>query len=65
MYLPDGTVHDGCVRGDDTGGGIKKRKVDFFVVSYQNYRDLLTELWGVDWITPHIEAPRCQYLLDM
>lgn len=63
LYMPDGSVHDGCVRADDTGGGIKKRKMDFFVVSYQNFRDLLTELWGKVWITPHIEAPRCQYLL--
>ena len=62
MILPNGAVHDGCVRADDTGGGIKKRKTDFFVVSYANFRYLLNELWGVSWITPHIEAPRCEYL---
>lgn len=62
IELPDGTVHDGCVRADDTGGGIKKRKMDFFVVTYGNFRTLLNELWGVIWITPHIESPRCQYL---
>jgi 3D (Asp-Asp-Asp) domain-containing protein len=62
LLMPDGSIHDGCVRADDTGGGIKKRKMDFFVVSYDNFRFLLTELWGVIWITPHIETPRCEYL---
>ncbi len=64
MRLPDGSVHDGCVRGDDTGGGIKLRKLDFFVVTYGNFRFLLQELWGVIWVTPHIQAPRCEYLRD-
>jgi 3D (Asp-Asp-Asp) domain-containing protein len=62
VLMPDGSIHDGCVRADDTGGGIKKRKMDFFVVSHDNFRFLLTELWGVIWITPHIETPRCEYL---
>lgn len=64
MVLPDGTIHDGCVRADDTGGGIKKRKMDFFVVSYDNFRFLLKQLWGVIWVTPHIEDPRCMYLRE-
>ncbi|MCG8417567.1 MAG: 3D domain-containing protein [Proteobacteria bacterium] len=62
LLMPDGTIHDGCVRADDTGGSIKQRKMDFFVVSYENFRFLLAELWGVIWITPHIETPRCEYL---
>jgi 3D (Asp-Asp-Asp) domain-containing protein len=62
MRLPDGSVHDGCVRADDTGGGIKKQKMDFFVVTYRSFRFLLNELWGVSWVTPHVEAPRCRYL---
>lgn len=62
MRLPDGSVHDGCVRADDTGGGIKQRKLDFFVVTYGNFRWLLQEIWNVNWVTPEIEAPRCQYL---
>jgi 3D (Asp-Asp-Asp) domain-containing protein len=62
MALPDGSIHDGCVRADDTGGGIKKQKMDFFVVTYGNFRFLLSELWGLSVITPHIEAPRCEYL---
>jgi 3D (Asp-Asp-Asp) domain-containing protein len=64
VRLPDGSVHDGCVRADDTGGGIKQHKMDFFVVSYGNFRSLLSELWGVVWITPHVEEPRCDYLRD-
>jgi len=64
MRLPDGTRHDGCVRADDTGGGIKKKKMDFFVMTYANFRFLLDELWGVIWITPQIEDPRCEYLRD-
>jgi 3D (Asp-Asp-Asp) domain-containing protein len=64
IALPDGSIHDGCVRADDTGGGIKKRKMDFFVVSYTNFRFLLDRLWGVSWITPHVETPRCAYLRD-
>jgi len=62
MLLPDGSFHDGCVRADDTGGGIKKRKMDFFVVNYGNFRFLLNMLWNVIWVTPYIEDPRCEYL---
>ena len=62
LVMPDGHVHDGCVRADDTGGNIKKRKMDFFVVSYGNFRYLLDALFGVIWITPHIQHPRCEYL---
>ena len=64
MVLPDGSVHDGCVRADDTGGGIIRRKMDFFVVGYWNFRFLLEELANVSWVTPHIQAPRCEYLRD-
>jgi 3D (Asp-Asp-Asp) domain-containing protein len=65
LPLPDGSIHDGCVRADDTGGGIKKRKMDFFVVTYGNFRFLLDQLLNVTWITPHIEAPRCEYMRDL
>jgi 3D (Asp-Asp-Asp) domain-containing protein len=64
LVLPDGSIHDGCVRADDTGGGIKRRKMDFFVVTYGNFRFLLDELANVTWMTPHVQAPRCQYLRD-
>jgi hypothetical protein len=65
LQLPDGSIHDGCVRADDTGGGIKGRKMDFFVVTYGNFRFLLDQLLGVSWMTPHIEAPRCEYMRDL
>ena len=64
LVMPDGSVHDGCVRADDTGGNIKKRKMDFFVATYGNFRTLLDALDGVIWITPHIENPRCEYLRE-
>lgn len=62
LPLPDGSIHDGCVRADDTGGGIKQRKMDFFVASYGNFRFLLDQLLNVTWMTPHIQSPRCEYL---
>ncbi len=62
LLLPDGTHHDGCVRADDTGGNIKKRKMDFFVVRYDNFRFLLDALYGEIAITPHIESPHCEYM---
>lgn len=54
--------HDGCVRADDTGGGIKRRELDLFVSSYAQYR--ATEAWllGSQRITPMVEEPRCEYL---
>jgi hypothetical protein len=64
LVLPDGSIHDGCVRADDTGGGIKGKKMDFFVVTYGNWRFLLEQLEYVTWITPHVSAPRCEYLRD-
>src|SRR5262249_61271131 len=33
MVLPDGSIHDGCVRADDTGGGIKGPQLGFFVLT--------------------------------
>lgn len=65
LPLPDGSIHDGCVRGDDTGGGIKRRKMDFFVVTYWNYKFMQDQVMNVPWITPHLESPRCEYLRDM
>ena len=34
------------------GGGIKGRKMDFFVVTYGNFRFLLEELLGVSGVGP-------------
>ena len=62
LPMPDGSMHDGCVRADDTGGSIKKRKMDFFVESRENWREILDRLHGLTWITPQVEHPRCDYL---
>lgn len=62
MKLPDGTLHDGCVRADDTGGGIRRREIDFFVESYANYKHLEEQLWNDHKVTPTVEEPRCAYL---
>ncbi len=62
VLLPDGSHHDGCVRADDVGGAIKRRKMDFFVVTYANYRFVIDQLLGVGWVTPQVQAPRCEYL---
>ncbi len=59
--MPDGHVHDGCVRADDTGQAIKKRKIDFFVVSFRNFR-VINDILQSQAITPRIEDPRCEYL---
>ena len=65
LLLPDGTVHDGCVRADDSGGNIKEQQIDFFVLTEDYYRELLLDgLWGKDRITPTIEDPRCDYLRE-
>jgi hypothetical protein len=62
IRLPDGSIHDGCVRADDVGGAIKGRHLDFFAVTFANYRMVIEQLLGVGFATPHIEAPRCEYL---
>ena len=62
MVLPDGTVHDGCLRADDQGGAIKGGKLDFFVESYFNFKYLADQLWWHLKATPHLDEPRCEYL---
>ena len=52
------------MRADDTGGNIKEQKMDFFVVTYANFRALLDDLYGVICVTPYVEDPRCEYLRD-
>ena len=62
VMLPDGTLHDGCLRADDQGGAIKLHKLDFFVESYFNFKFLADELWWKLKATPHLDEPRCEYL---
>jgi hypothetical protein len=62
MQLPDGTLHDGCLRADDQGGAIKFHKMDFFVESYFNFKFLAEQMWWHLKATPHLDEPRCEYL---
>ena len=62
LRFPNGMIHDGCVRADDTGGAIRERKLDFFVVSRRNFKEINYALAGMSKISPEIEHPRCQYL---
>jgi len=62
LVLPDGRLHDGCVRADDQGGGIKDRKVDLFVASYEAVKWIADGLWWRLKVTPHLEEPKCGYL---
>ncbi len=64
LPLPDGSIHDGCLRADDTGGAIKKRLIDFFVVELENFMWVNQHMWFDRYFTPHIEDPRCEYLRD-
>jgi 3D (Asp-Asp-Asp) domain-containing protein len=63
VQLPDGTRHDGCLRADDMGGAIKQHKIDFFVESYNNFKLIADNLWWHLKATPHLDEPRCEYLL--
>jgi 3D (Asp-Asp-Asp) domain-containing protein len=64
IELPDGSLHDGCVRADDQGGGIKERKMDFFVASYDDFLWVADRMWWRLKATPHVEEPRCGYLAE-
>jgi 3D (Asp-Asp-Asp) domain-containing protein len=62
VRMPDGSLHDGCLRADDQGGAIKFEKLDFFVESYQNFKYIADNLWWRLKATPHVDEPRCEYL---
>lgn len=64
VELPDGSFHDGCVLADDQGGGIKERKIDFFVASYDDFGRIADRLWWRMKVTPHVEEPKCGYLAE-
>jgi len=64
IELPDGSFHDGCVRADDQGGGIKERKMDFFVASYEDFGWIADRLWWRMKASPHVEEPKCGYLVE-
>lgn len=62
IHMPDGTIHDGCLRADDQGGAIKNAKIDFFVESYLNFKEIGDNLWWHLKATPILDEPRCAYL---
>ena len=62
VTMPDGTLHDGCLRADDVGSAIKQHKLDFFVESYFNFKAIGENLWWRLKATPHLDEPRCEYL---
>lgn len=64
MLLPDGSRHDGCLRADDVGGAIRRRKIDFYVTYLENFLWVYRQQQGNRYFTPHIESPRCQFLRD-
>lgn len=64
LPLPDGSVHDGCLRADDTGGAIKRRLIDFYVLELENFIWVNEHMWGDRYFTPHVEDPRCEFLRD-
>ena len=64
LRLPDGSVHDGCLRADDTGGAIKKRLIDFYVLELDNFMWVNLHMADDRYFTPHVEDPRCEYLRD-
>ena len=64
LRLPDGTIHDGCLRADDTGGAIRQRLIDFFVLELDHFLWVNQHMSGDRYFTPHIEDPRCEYLRD-
>lgn len=64
MMLPDGSFHDGCWRADDTGGAIKRKLIDLFIAERDNFPWVNEQMWYDRYFTPHVEDPRCDYLLD-
>jgi 3D (Asp-Asp-Asp) domain-containing protein len=64
IVLPDGTLHDGCVRADDQGGAIRKREIDFFVLCRDDFQQIGDEIWWKMQVTPTLEEPRCRHLAD-
>lgn len=64
VVLPDGTVHDGCVRADDVGLRIRRQHIDFFVGDRTSYRAIAGQLAGTEHATPVVADPRCRYLVD-
>ncbi|KAI7900412.1 uncharacterized protein BX663DRAFT_419062, partial [Cokeromyces recurvatus] len=44
LKLPDGKTHNGCVRVDDEGWSLNGCQLDFFVLQYSAYRNLVDKI---------------------
>ncbi|SAL96107.1 hypothetical protein [Absidia glauca] len=44
VRLPDGQVHNGCVRVDDEGWSFGKCQLDFFILQYSAFKTLSNQL---------------------
>ncbi|KAK4513615.1 uncharacterized protein ATC70_005619 [Mucor velutinosus] len=44
LVLPGGKTHNGCVRVDDQGWGLGNCHIDFFVLQFSAYQELVKEL---------------------
>ncbi|KAI9487336.1 MAG: hypothetical protein EXX96DRAFT_552728 [Benjaminiella poitrasii] len=44
LKLPDGKVHNGCVRVDDEGWSLDSCQIDFFVLQFSAYEKLVDEI---------------------
>ncbi|KAI9364166.1 hypothetical protein BD770DRAFT_424390 [Pilaira anomala] len=55
LKLPDGKVHNGCVRVDDEGWSLSGCQIDFFVLQYSAYKVLTKKI--PKYIT--VKAQKC------
>ena len=55
--LPDGSVHDGCLRSDDTGGAIVGDHIDFFAGSEEVWRQVGDDF--PEYVHLYVNPERC------
>jgi hypothetical protein len=60
LALPDGGVHDGCLRTDDVPSGPKSSQIDWFVGLNEYYERLEPQI--PEQVTFNEDAQRCAYL---
>jgi hypothetical protein len=60
VSLPEGGVHDGCLRADDVGGGIVGMHIDWFVGLEANYLELDPAV--PETLDVYLDSPQCEGL---
>lgn len=60
--LPDGTVHDGCFRSDDTGGAIIEDHIDFFSGKKSEWLQMKNHF--PKSVEVYIDPPRCPDIIE-